>query len=266
MSAFRPARSLQNFFVYKRPQARISICSLQHRSLETSSPAPETSSPGARAERRVRLMDRHDNEKVSYASPSFIAGFPFRYSYAQIINHDSFRKDMSKIPFGYAFVPSHKAAIGHICRRMARKQRREIFACVNTQRQNPPTDSQPKVGPQTAFGLYVPSDIADAAAIQFEEQVRAVQEKQIFYIREFFPYMHSRHIRSMHAKEYRYQKRSDWDLKKLMREVKWTVPQKVEKYLRDYIRKEGGRLTDEEVASVMRSWKDGSEMPNVGII
>jgi hypothetical protein len=214
-------------------------------------------------------MDRHENEKVSYASPSFINRFPFRYSYAQTINHRSFVKDISKIPFGYAFVPSTNAAVAHICRRMATKQNREIFACVSTQRQKYPTDSQPsstKVGPQPAFGLYVPSDIADAATIQFDEQIKAVRAKQTFYINEFFPYMPSRHIRSMHAKEYRYQQRSDWDSKRSMKEVKWTVTQKIELYLRGYIRKEEGKLTDEEVASVMRSWKDGSKMPDIEII
>lgn len=243
MSAiFRPAHSLQRFSIYKRPQAQFSLCRVQRRSLETSS-------PGAYAERPVRLMNRHENEKI--------------------INHRSFVKDISKIPFGYAFVPSTNAAIAHICRRMATEQSREIFACVSTQRQKHPTDSQPsstKVGPQPAFGLYVPSDIADAATIQFDEQIRAVQAKQIFYINEFFPYMPSRHIRSMHAKEYRYQQRSDWDSKRLMKEVKWTVTQKVELYLRGYIRKEEGKLTDEEVKQVMASWKDGKEMPNVGII
>lgn len=149
---------------------------------------------------------------------------------------------------------------------MAREQKTVIFACVSTPTESQsqlPSSTKVKVRPQPAFGLYVPSDIADAATIQFDEETEAIELKQKFYINQIFPYMPRKHIGQMLAKEYERLQRWELGRKGVSKGVRWTVEKKVKSYVRGYTRKEGGKFTHEEAKSVMRSWKDGSKMPDI---
>ncbi|KAF5563926.1 hypothetical protein FPHYL_4953 [Fusarium phyllophilum] len=155
---------------------------------------------------------------------------------------------------------------------MAKEQRSKIFACVSDQTPEQPIDSHgelpksTKAGEVPIFGLYVPSDIADAATVQFQEQTKAFQVKRDFYMNRYYPHMPWSHRDRFNAKEYQALQRLKTSLAKSLSEAKYTTHYRVERYIRKNMRKEEGDLTDEEVKQVMASWKDGSEMPNIEVI
>jgi len=151
---------------------------------------------------------------------------------------------------------------------MAREQKKKIFACVRAptdSHHQPPSSTKVKKGrKQPAFGLYVPSDIADTATIQFYEETQAIALKQTYYINHMFPHMPRKHVSRMISREYRRLKRwEEQDRKAFLKGVRWTMELGVKAYVKGYTNGKGRKLTTKEVELVMKSWKDGSKMPDI---